>query len=192
MAEEQSAEEQLADSTSAPAKSATLHGALLSGTYNGDYLDGRFHGQGVYVLNEKQRYVGEFFNGEFHGEGTLHVEGGKWQGTWKQGQLVKGAFVMPDGLAYREVDKKYWLYCSIEDPRFYKEIKDGVKLGDPLKYDTAHGETTPRLPPGCYDTIEGYYDPRKLSICSRDTQEPVRMVDREEKEWIIRSCRVQT
>jgi hypothetical protein len=171
----------------------SLHAGLMHGEYDGELVDGRFQGRGTYTLPEgKGKYIGEFFNNEFHGEGTMYIKGGKYLGTWEKGRLVKGNFVFDDGLAHRPVDRKFWEYCSEEDPRFYCEILEGHQPGKTLKYETALGHNTTRLPPGCYDTLDnGYYDPKKLSICSLETMEPTRMVDKEEKEWILRSCRVQ-
>ena len=168
------------------------HANVLGGSYEGSIVDDRFQGAGKYTApDDKGAYIGGFHNGQFHGEGTMYVKGGKFVGLWEQGKLVKGGFVFDDGLEHRPVDRKFWEYCSEEDPRFYCEMKEGLPLGEHLRYETAAGAITARLPPGCYDTLDGgYYDPKKLSICSLDTQEPVRMVDKDEKEWILRSCRV--
>lgn len=163
---------------------------LIGSNYKGDMVDGRYHGSGT-LTTDKDRYVGEFYNGQFHGEGVMYVTGGKFVGTWTKGALTKGQFVFTDGLHHRMIDKKFWEYCSHEDPRFYKEIQDGLQLGDPLLHETAHGDSTPRLPLGCYDTVDGYYDPKKLSVCTLATQEAYRMPDKEEKEWIVRNCRLQ-
>jgi hypothetical protein len=169
----------------------SLHGGLLSGEYEGELVDGRYQGQGVYTLPDKGKYVGGFHNGEFSGDGTMYVKGGKFVGVWEKGCLVKGGYVFDDKLMHRQVDRKFWEYCSEEDPRFYCEINEGLPLGEPLKYDTANGDRPVRLPPGSYDTLDGtFYDSKKLSICSLETMEPIRMVEKEEKEWILRNCRV--
>ena len=170
---------------------AQQHAQLLSGSYDGDLMEnGRYHGTGTYTC-DRGKYVGQFVNGEMSGEGTMFVTGGKFVGTWLNGKMVKGNFVFEDGLAHRAVDRKFWEYCSEEDPRFYREHKEGLALGKDLLYETSEGPVTKRIPPGTYDTGDnGYYDPKKLSICSLETMEPVRMVDKDEKEWILRCCRV--
>ena len=44
-------------------------------------------------------------------------------------------------------------------------------------------------PTGCFDYGEGYYDPKKLSICSFETADPTRVPSKEEKEFIVKNCR---
>ena len=66
-----------------------------------------------------------------------------------------------------------------------------MQLGEPPKFETQAGADTRRLPVGCYDTVDSFYDPKRLSICALDTFEPVRMPSAEEKQFIISNCRVQ-
>lgn len=39
--------------------------------YEGEMLDGWYHGKGKYYYPNGVVYEGEFYKGEFHGEGTL-------------------------------------------------------------------------------------------------------------------------
>ena len=39
--------------------------------YEGEYLEGWFHGKGKYCYPNGVIYEGDFFKGEFHGEGVL-------------------------------------------------------------------------------------------------------------------------
>ena len=39
--------------------------------YEGDFKDGKFSGQGVYIYANKQSYEGEFVNGRREGKGVL-------------------------------------------------------------------------------------------------------------------------
>tara|TARA_A100001015_G_scaffold219810_1_gene247311 strand:- start:180 stop:503 length:324 start_codon:yes stop_codon:yes gene_type:complete len=59
-------------------------------SYNGEKLNGRFHGRGVWKCNITQNcYDGEFYKGTFHGEGRL-VNTGTGEvitGRWVDGQL---------------------------------------------------------------------------------------------------------
>lgn len=43
--------------------------------YEGDYLNGRYHGTGKYTLSDDAYYEGTFSDGQFHGEGRLFVPG---------------------------------------------------------------------------------------------------------------------
>ena len=38
-------------------------------TYEGDFLKGKFHGQGTYTFSNGLKYVGSIQNGKFHGQG---------------------------------------------------------------------------------------------------------------------------
>jgi hypothetical protein len=160
---------------------------LLGGNYEGETIDGRFHGRGVYSMGEHWRYEGNFLDGQFHGEGILYVKGGSYQGFWKDGKLVDGGFVFEDGLPYLKVGFKYWDYCSKYDRRFYREIQEGLKLGDDLKYESTHNHPLPR---DCYDVIDGYYDPKKHTVYSYTTGEEIRTPNSEEIDFILNFCRV--
>ena len=48
--------------------------SLLAGVYEGEYKNGRFHGQGTYKYMDAC-YEGSFHNGDFQGHGTLTVKG---------------------------------------------------------------------------------------------------------------------
>lgn len=159
----------------------------LAGEYTGDYLHGRFNGKGVYAYNN-WKYEGSFVDGEFHGEGTLYVKGGYYKGFWQRGVLVDGGFIFDDGLPYLKVGLKFWEYCSDYDPRFYSEIKDGLKVGQSLLRVTSHHHE--HLPEGCYDTIDGYYDPKKHVIFSYLNNEELRTPNTEEIDFILKNCRV--
>ncbi|RYY85568.1 hypothetical protein EON63_07260 [archaeon] len=74
----------------------------LAGHYEGDVVDGRYHGKGVYKYLDF-KYEGNFLDGQFHGEGALHVAGGAYKGLWRNGVLVDGGFVFDDGLQYVKV-----------------------------------------------------------------------------------------
>jgi len=116
----------------------------------------------------------------------LHVTGGKFEGIFDKGRFVSGKFIFEDGLDYEEKD---WKYCSEEDPRFYREIEQGVPLDGPLKYSTARANP-PKLPAGCYDTIEGYFDPKSGWIRDYGTNREIRKPDADEGLWMAANFRV--
>ena len=163
----------------------------ISGEYKGELLNGRFEGVGEYE-SPQGRFVGGFHDGHFHGPGTMHVSGGKFVGTWQNGKIDTGEFFFNDGLMHRKSGYKFWEYCSMYDPRFYTEVVEiGLEKDQPLKYQTIHGTVANKIPQGCYDTVDGYYDPKQISVCKYDTNLPFRMPNKEEKEWIIKNCRMQ-
>lgn len=156
-------------------------------SYEGDYKDKRYEGYGTYK-SSYGTYTGNFFDGYFHGQGTLLIKGGEYSGIWKNGALIDGKFKFLDGLEHKNINEKDWNYCSNKDPRFYCEIVDGLSLGSQLIRDTP-AEVTPIIPFGCYDTLDGYYDPKKFCVFDYDTHEQVRMPTQEESQWIVDNCR---
>ena len=78
-----------------------------------------------------------------------------------------------------------------QDARFVIEIKEGIQRGAPLKYETAVKKHVGKLPPGCYDTIDGYLDPKSYVIKSFEDNKEIRRPDQKEREWILENCRMQ-
>ncbi len=66
----------------------------------------------------------------------------------------------------------------------------GLQLGQPLQYESANPENVKKVPAGCYDTNDGYFDPKNLAILNYDSHEAVRIIDKEEREWILKNCRL--
>ena len=181
---------------------------ILSGKFDGKgaSIQG-FNGEGVYSY-ENCKYIGQFKDGKFHGLGTVFLKaGGKFAGTWSNGKLVSGGYIFKDGLEHRkwepaseeekdqsgtgkDVKHEEWEYCSAKDPRFFCEQKKGNendKTG--MEFETFRADKVVALPQGCFDCGEGYYDPKKLSICSFETGDPTRVPDKAEKEFILKNYR---
>ena len=54
--------------------------------YVGDFLDGAFHGQGIYTFANGDRYAGGYVEGKQEGSGTFEWASGKtYHGDWKAG-----------------------------------------------------------------------------------------------------------
>ena len=82
---------------------------------------------------------------------------------------------------------QFWEYCTKYDPRFYSEIKAGVKSGDPLTDSAPH---THDLPKGSYDVISGYFEPKSKCLYEYGSHTKIReLEDGEEVEWIKANCR---
>ncbi len=57
--------------------------------YEGDFVDDKRMGKGVYIWSNGNRYEGDFVHGEFHGQGTLYYkDGSKRTGTWRNDEYV--------------------------------------------------------------------------------------------------------
>ena len=51
--------------------------------YAGEWKDDRFHGKGCYIFSNGERYEGELMDGAKHGYGVYHyVNGNKYEGIW--------------------------------------------------------------------------------------------------------------
>mmetsp|Transcript_25323 Transcript_25323/g.22348 ORF Transcript_25323/g.22348 Transcript_25323/m.22348 type:complete len:166 (+) Transcript_25323:53-550(+) len=149
-------------------------------SYEGEWKDGWYHGNGVFTYPNGVKYVGEFFKGEFHGEGTLiYPNGGKYKAKWERGKMMEGDYFFHDDLKY---EFEEWDYCTEDqDRRFYYERKTGF---DPKKYQSVLKE----IPEGTYDVGDGYYDPI-ASIIYEYNGEILRTPNEKEVEWIISKCR---
>ena len=122
----------------------------------------------------------------------MFMKGGQWKGKWCKGKLAEGKFIFEDGLEHKDYGIDQWAYCSVLDPRFHTEkTDDKLNLGMPLKRETPK-QKTPIIPPGTYDTMDGYYDPIKFTIFDYDTNAEIRMPSQKEAAWIVENCRKST
>lgn len=98
---------------------------FISGdTYEGDIVNGQFHGKGHYKWkNKNQEYIGDYKNGKLHGEGLFkikeneyykghYVEGvkeGEGEMKFSNGKLFVGPFSKgkPHGIGYYENGKDF-------------------------------------------------------------------------------------
>ncbi len=59
------------------------------GKYEGEFKDGKKHGQGALTFPDGRRFEGEFKDGKKHGQGALTLpDGEKYEGEWKDGDLI--------------------------------------------------------------------------------------------------------
>lgn len=75
-------------------------------SYQGEWLNDVFHGQGIIFLNDKSKFAkkqeGEFKDGKMNGNGTTYLTtGSKYIGEHKEGKFNgKGAYYWVDGTRY--------------------------------------------------------------------------------------------
>ncbi|KAH3766985.1 phosphatidylinositol 4-phosphate 5-kinase 8 [Pelomyxa schiedti] len=69
------------------------------GAYEGQWLEGRFHGQGVYLWPSRDVYDGQWDCGREHGRGrkTWARDGSSFDGQWDRGLPRKGVMEWPNG-----------------------------------------------------------------------------------------------
>lgn len=66
-------------------------------SYEGDFKDGKRHGEGTFTFNDESKYVGKWINDLKHGEGTYTwSDGTKLVGTWENGEHVDGQLTEKD------------------------------------------------------------------------------------------------
>ena len=70
--------------------------------YQGEFVDGLFHGNGSIVYSDRSSYVGEWKDGKQNGQGTYTFsDGSSYTGEWKDGkQNGQGASTFSDGSSY--------------------------------------------------------------------------------------------
>lgn len=65
-----------------------------NGYYEGDVVDGKKHGKGVWCFNDGRRYSGEFVNDKIQGKGVFYYSlGHTYMGTWSDYGNGKGAIM---------------------------------------------------------------------------------------------------
>ena len=163
------------------------------GKYEGEIVANRWNGPGR-LDSSAGVYIGEFVNGKYEGEGTFYPPkdkgGGRFVGFWVDGVMVEGNYFFDDDLKHQSKD---WAYCSQQDPRFAAEIKANVPREGPLTLETAAVDADgqpPRLPAECYDSIDGYLDPKSYMILDYIDHKDKRRPGQEEREWLIANARV--
>ena len=69
------------------------------GEYYGYWENGERHGEGVMTYTNKDVYSGNWANGKKDGQGTYiyFKTGEKYVGNFKNGQLVRGKWIYPNG-----------------------------------------------------------------------------------------------
>lgn len=83
-----------------------LHGQgklqLPGAVYEGEFRNGEIVGSGMKRWNDGSQYTGEFLDGEMHGQGLyLRADGERYEGGFMRNQRCgPGVLVMPDGTHY--------------------------------------------------------------------------------------------
>lgn len=115
--------------------------------YEGDFLNGKRHGNGVISVNGSTRYDGEFKNGSLDGKGTLYRGEYVYKGTFRK-NVRHGLFIREKETVITEFNKPSWIptgnvtrreYLSSTGSfntkasiaRDYVFVVDGEQLQDP-------------------------------------------------------------
>ena len=89
----------------------TGKGAYSGHTYEGEFKDDRWSGQGVYTWPSGMRYEGEYKCGARSGRGLMRLHDGRvFDGTWVKGRPLQGTALEPDGALFRaRFNGRTWL-----------------------------------------------------------------------------------
>jgi len=105
-------------------------------TLEGEFKDGKPHGQGTWTSANGEKYVGEFKDGKPHGQGTYtFADSGKYVGEWKDGkQNGNGTYTFADSGKYvgEWKDGKQngnGTYTLADGGKYVGEWKDGKQNG---------------------------------------------------------------
>ncbi|KAK4883702.1 hypothetical protein RN001_007021 [Aquatica leii] len=161
------------------------HKHCTKSIYTGQWNVLGMHGKGNFMFPHDVEYEGNLRDGMFHGDGTLtYPMGQKLEGTWNKGKLVDYKFSYSDNLDYTAP----WDYCQMPDRRFFKCVEEGLRpAGRSL---LTNSETARRIPKGCYDTGDGYYNPKTKCVMSAITPgKIIRIPTSAEETWIQQHCR---
>ncbi len=122
-------------------------------TYEGNWKDGYFSGQGVYSDADGSRYDGEFLRSLFHGFGTLTTPDGKQKaGLWEKDRYVGELNVNNvEGCVSGDCDNGYGVMVYEDHSVYFGEFKNGQSHGDGVYY----------TPEG--DRYEGSFEDDKVS-----------------------------
>ena len=89
-----------------------INNAPLS--YEGEWRNGRPHGNGKLVFQDGAIYVGEFFESNFHGKGNLTSPiVGEMIGEWENGILKEGTKFSVVGTKFSGKFNKGYLYSGV-------------------------------------------------------------------------------
>lgn len=107
-----------------------------SGKYEGDYVNGLYHGVGKLIFSDGSIYKGSFREGVIQGEGTMYYSSGEiYIGTWENGlRSGKGELHWPDGRTYIGSFKEGFM--SGKGSLYYK---NGDKYYGEFQYNYIHG-----------------------------------------------------
>ncbi|XP_026743877.1 MORN repeat-containing protein 5-like isoform X2 [Trichoplusia ni] len=144
-------------------------------------------GYGTYTFPNGVIYEGDFDDGMFHGKGELQYDDGAvLKGNWKKGVMEEKTLLFSDSLEYKE---EFWKYCVAPDRRFAIEYDiDVMPAGK--SFLTAE-QPTKVIPPGYYDSGDGFYCPKTKCVYKYDDLSAVmRSPSIREQKWIVDNCRV--
>jgi hypothetical protein len=70
-------------------------------SYDGDWIDGSYNGNGILIFSDDRKYIGEFKDGLRHGKGKYTSSTREYDGEWENDKRSgKGIEIFNDGRSY--------------------------------------------------------------------------------------------
>ncbi|XP_055854292.1 MORN repeat-containing protein 5-like [Episyrphus balteatus] len=172
-----------------PFKNENQNLKFCTGTSYTGKLDseGQMTGLGTYSYPNGTEYRGHLKNGQFHGSGMIIDIKSKFKmcGYFINGKCDKYDIFFGDGLEYNQEN---WSYCTESDRRFWIEINQGIPaVGETF---LTNDKPSRIIPPGHYDTGEGFFDPKSDSIVDALSGKRIRHVCLHERKRILENYRM--
>jgi hypothetical protein len=105
--------------------------------YEGEFVNGKFHGKGIYISYTGAKYEGDFILGKYHGYGVINFpDGSKHSGEWKSGNRHgKGTLLHKDGTRFdgqwaNDIRNGKGIYLYPNGSKVNTEYKDGVEINN--------------------------------------------------------------
>jgi len=89
-------------STTTKSHGVTLLTNMVLGSYEGEFENDHFEGEGTYKWNDGRRYEGQWHTNKMHGHGKYtFVDGRSYEGQYNHGEKSgMGTYLWPDGRSY--------------------------------------------------------------------------------------------
>ncbi|KAL3279263.1 hypothetical protein HHI36_016775 [Cryptolaemus montrouzieri] len=138
----------------------SLKGYATGSIYVGEWSATDMDGIGTFILPHGVVYEGHMKDGMFHGKGVLIYPLGQMVvGEWYEGEITSWRF------KYRNIEQcKLETYCKQPDRRFLTTLYNEL-LPAGREYLT-NAQPTRNIPDGCYDVVDGFYNPKTLWVHS--------------------------
>lgn len=94
--------------------------------YEGEFLNGSPHGQGICLYQNGDKYVGEWFKDQPNGQGKMEYHSGDvLDGVWQNGQFIRGSKILRADLASRKKkdSKIYALLVGVSRYEKFESLK---------------------------------------------------------------------
>ena len=105
--------------------------------YEGEFVNGKFHGKGIYISYTGAKYEGDFRLGKYDGYGVINFpDGSKHSGEWKNGNRHgKGTLLLKDGTRFEgqwtnDIRNGKGIYFYPNGNKTNVEFKDGVEINN--------------------------------------------------------------